>query len=419
MIEVVVTGLGFVTSIGNSKKEVSESLLTLKHGFTLHPPLQLPEYPIKVAGSIKGFDTDSYDPEDWTYPSDLKIPLNTLRSLAPHGLYAYYAISEAIKDAKLDPEHISNERTGLYTASSGSTFLTYCNVKKGREKGYATVSPMSVVGSIVGTLNFNLSSIFKIKGSSTGLVSACASSGHALGHALDEIRLGRQDRMLVVGGEDCSLENFLGFSSMRALSLNTDPNTASRPFDQNRDGFVPTGGAVVMVLEKREVAEKRDAPIYAKFSGWGQATDGYHIVKPHPNGEGIMSAMKNALKDSGLKEEDIEYINAHATSTPPGDLAELKAMKAIFSPQKCKPAISSTKALTGHGLSLASIMEAAFCVLGIKEGFIPGSAHIESLDPEACDLNIIQKTLKCSPKHVMSNSSGFGGANTALIFSQQ
>lgn len=418
MREVVVTGLGFVTSIGNSKSQVSKNLRELNHGFCLYPPPQIPESPIKVSAPVREFQTDSYDPEDWTFPSDCKIRLNTLRSLAPHGLYAYYAFHQAINDAQLDTPLISNPRTGLYTASSGSSYLTHFNVEKGHSNGYTTVSPMSIVASIVGTLTFNLSSYFKIQGSSTGLASACASSGHALGLAFDEIRYGRQDRMFVVGGEDCSIENFLAFSSMRALSLSTDPNKASRPFDSAREGFVPTGGSTVMVLEERSIAEKRNAPIYAKFSGWGQATDGYHIVKPHPEGRGLISAMNNALQDANLAPKQIDYINAHATSTPSGDLAEMLAIKSVFNPSECQPTISSTKALTGHGLSLASIMEAAFCVLGLKEGFTPGSANIENLDPEAHDLNVITQTLSTPPTHLLSNSSGFGGANTALIFSQ-
>ena len=417
MRKVVVTGLGFVTSIGNDKDTVVDSLCNLKHGIELYPPFQKEDIPVKLAAPIKEFNTESVDSEDWSYPSQYKLRLDTLRGLSPHGLYAYCAMVQAIKDAGLSEDEISNPKTGLFTASSGSVFMTYNHLNRMFKVGVLRTSPQGIISSIVGTLNFNLVAAFKIKGASSGFASACSSSGHALGYAYDEIALGRHDRMFVVGGEDGNFFSILPFAGMRVLTLSLDPDRASRPFDKNRDGFVGTGGAVVMVLEEETIARKRKAEIYAEFKGWGQASDGYHVALSHPEGNGLIRSMQRTLESVKLGPKDIDYINAHAPSTLAGDLSEMRALKKVFNHNNCNPAISSTKALTGHALSLASIMEASFSVLAIKENFTPGSAHIKTLDPEAKGLNIINKTREGSPKHVMSNSSGFGGANVSLIFS--
>jgi len=276
--------------------------------------------------------------------------------------------------------------------------------------------PLGVVACISGTVNFNLVSHFKIKGASTGFSSACASSAHAMGFAYDEIVLGRQKRMFVVGAEDGNVESILPFAGMRALSIQTDPSIASRPFDVARDGFVGTGGATVVVLESEEEVERRNAKVYCEVAGWGQASDGHNVAISHPEGTGLRTAITHALKYSDLTPDAIDYVNAHATSTPIGDLSEIKALKAVFGQAPTRPAISSTKALTGHGLSLAGAMEAGFCALAMKEGFIPGSAHISTLDPACAGLNIIRATLPQRPNVVLSNSSGFGGANVCLVF---
>lgn len=414
MRRVVVTGLGFLTCIGNDKATVTKNLEELNHGIILYPPFKDATKPVKVAAPIKGFFTDSHDPEDWTAPYDLKLSSSTMRGLAPHVFYSYHTMGQALEDSGLSREDISCPETGLFTASSGSGFMQYHALTNLHKRGIMRTSPGRVIGSIVGTLNFNLTASYKIKGSSAGFVSACSSSAHALGYALDEIKLNRQDRMIVVGGEDCSYENFIVFANMRALSTSTDPSKASRPFDRDRNGFVPTGGAVTMILEEESIARKRGAKIYAEFAGWGQATDGYHPTKPHPEGLGLAAAMKKALKSAQLTSESIDYINAHATSTPSGDDAEIRAIKTVF--PNTRPAISSTKGLTGHGLSLSSVMESAFSVIAVKDKFIPGSAHIENLDPKAEGLNILRETKNASIGCLISNSSGFGGSNVSLIF---
>lgn len=416
MPRVFITGLGFITSIGNDAAAVSESLRALRHGMALYEPFQKDDVPVKVAAPLRGFQADSVDPEDWVYPSTYTIKREVLRGMSPNCLYAWCAMQQAIGDAKLSEAEVSNLDTGLYAASGGSPYMLGYMLNRMNTAGVMRCSPLGIVASIAGTLNFNLVAHLKIKGASCGFASACASSAHALGFAYDDIRLGRQKRMFVVGAEDCNRECILPFAGMRALSLQKDPNIASRPFDASRDGFVGTGGATVVVLESEEEVARRGATPYCEVSGWGQASDGYNVAISHPEGSGLLVAIEHALKATGTELGSIDYINAHATSTPIGDLSEVKALRAIFASKGAKPAVSSTKALTGHGLSLAGAMESGFCALAIKEGFQPGSAHITQLDPACEGLNILRETKLERPSVVLSNSSGFGGANVCLVF---
>lgn len=416
MRKVYITGVGFITSIGNDIATVSESLRDLRHGMVQYPPFQKPDVPVKVAAPIKDFQTDTTDQEDWVFPARYNIRREILRGMAPHGVYAYCAMLQAVEDAKLTEADYSNPDTGLYAASAGSPFLLGHHLERMRKAGVMRCPPLGIVASISGTVNFNLVSQFKIRGASTGFSSACASSAHAMAFAYDEIALGRQKRMFVIGAEDGNVESILPFAGMRALSLQTDPSIASRPFDVARDGFVGTGGATVLVLESEDEVKRRKAKVYCEMAGWGQASDGYNVAISHPDGEGLRVAIENALKYSDVAAEEVDYVNAHATSTPIGDISEAKALKAIFKESPSRPAVSSTKALTGHGLSLAGAMEAGFCALAMKEGFIPGSAHINKIDPACAGLNIIRATLPQRPNVVISNSSGFGGANVCLVF---
>mgnify|MGYP003705934307 CR=1 FL=1 len=408
-----ITGVGLITSIGNDQPTVLENLKDLRHGIECPDFLQVDSSPVKVAGTLKGFDVESSDPEDWVYPELYRVPRAILRSFSPHVLYAWCAVKQAIEDASLSDEDLISPEAGLYSASGGSMRSIHQHFQKMDNRGVMACNPLAIVASIAGTLSFNLVAALGIRGSSTGMVSACASSGHSLGMALDEIRLGRQKRMLVVGAEDCNFESIVPFCGMRALSLEKDPNKASRPFDQKRNGFVGTGGAVCLVLETESEAKRRGSTPYAKFLGWGQGSDGHNVAISHPQGRGLQDAMRNALKDANVSPNDIDYVNAHAPSTPIGDASEMKALNQVFAGNKVK--VSSTKALTGHGLSLSSIMEAAFCCLSLREGFLPGSANVDDVDPEIGHLELLRHSTEADTSFIMSNSSGFGGANVSLI----
>lgn len=415
MRKVYITGLGLVTSIGNGVRDVEASLRSLTHGIEAYPPFDRPEIPVKLAGTIKGFDTSSADFEDWTYPAGYSIRRELLRSMAPNGLYAHCAMLQAISDAALAGGEIQNPRTGIYCASGGSPFLLWHLMKKMREAGVMRCPPTGIVASIAGTLNFNLVAAFKIEGVSCGFSSACASTGHALGYAFEDIVNGRQDRVFVAGAEDGNYEAILPFAGMRALSLQTDPVLASRPFDAGRDGFVGTGGAAVLVLESEQEVARRGAKPYAELAGWGQASDGHNVAMSHPEGAGLVRAMRLALESTGVAPAQVDYINAHATSTPIGDISEARAIRAVFGEHTGRVAVSSTKALTGHGLSLATAMETAFCAIAMRGGFTPGAAHLSNVDPECAGLNLPRETLPVGPRIVLNNSSGFGGANVTLV----
>ena len=411
----VITGLGFITSIGNDRATVARSLRELRHGFESVEFLGNPNLSVKVAGTIKGFAFPTTNWRDWRWPDNFAVDRELVRGLAPHGVYALCALQQALADAGLEPGQLTDGATGLFCASAGSPFMLGHFLEQMRASRGERGNPMGIVSSIAGTLNFNLAAHYKISGAVCGFVSACASSSHALGYAMDEIRLGRQQRMLVVGAEDVTAESVLAFSSLRALSTNADPATASRPFDRRRDGFVGTGGAAALIVEDAAVARARGARIYAELAGWGQAGDGHSVAASHPEGAGLREAMRRALADARVAPAAIGYVNAHATSTPAGDRSEALALQSLFTAAGAKPRVSSTKALTGHGLSLAGAMEAAFCALAIAEGFIPGAAHLAEPDPVCAGLDLPRTSLDEPPGLVLNNSSGFGGSNVCHV----
>ncbi|MEI6713606.1 MAG: beta-ketoacyl-[acyl-carrier-protein] synthase family protein [Verrucomicrobiota bacterium] len=415
MKRAVITGLGFITSIGNSRAEVLRSLKECRTGVELFHEYDEADIPVKLAGTVKGFSFPTPRAEDWSYPGDYQITRDQLRAMTPNSLYAFCSMQQAIANAKLAPEHVSNPRTGLMCASGGSMWLAHHNLSTMLTRGVSRLSPMSVVNSIPGSLYINLGASFKVKGATLGCSSACSSSAHSLGLALDLIRLGRQDTVFVVGAEDCSKFNLLPFASIRALSTQTNPATTPCAFDVKRDGFVGTGGGVTLVVEELEHAQRRGAHIVAEVLGWGQTADGYNIMIPEPAGDGLRRAMDLALADAQLEPSAIDYINAHATSTPAGDLSECQAIRGTFGGGKL-PYVSSTKSLTGHGLSLAGAMEAGFCCLALEEGFVPVSANITELDPQCADIPIVSAPVNCAPTYVLNNSSGFGGANVSVVF---
>ena len=411
---VVVTGLGLITSIGNDRAEVLQNLRECRTGIEYLAALDRTGVPVRLAGTVKGFEFPELHSDEWSYPDGYEIPRNQLRSMSPNVVYAYCAMQQAIADAKLSPELVSNPRTGAMCASAGSPWLTYDYLDMMLKKGPQRCNPMAMVACIAGTVNMNLVASFGIKGASLGFSSACASSAHALGAAFDKIRTNRQDVVFVVGAEEVNLFSILPFVGTRALTTQTDPAVSPCAFDRLRDGFVVGGGATVVVLEELEHARRRGVPIHAEMLGWGEASDGYSVMAPEPEGDGLARAMQEAISDSKISASDVDYINAHGTATQIGDVAEVRAIRNVFSGAKM-PHMSSTKSITGHGLSLAGAMEAAFCCLALEEGFTPVSANVTELDPEFESAGIVTGPIDYAPRVALTNSAGFGGTNVAAI----
>ncbi len=415
MKRVAVTGLGFITSIGNSRQQVVRSLQQCLTGVEPFAEFAGPDAPVKLAGTVKGFQFPSAYFEDWQFPAEYKLTREQLRPMAPNSLYAYGAMQQAIAEAKLTPDLVSNPRTGVMCASGGSMWLAYDNLHTMVTRGVARCQPMAIVNSIPGSLYINLVACYKIKGGALGFSSACSSSAHALGAACDLIRLGRQDTVFVVGAEDCNKFNILPFAGIRALSLQTDPAKTPCAFDVNRDGFVGTGGAAVLVLEELEHAKRRGAPIAAEVLGWGQSADGYNVLAPDPGRRRIETRDGKRVSRRPFGEGGSRLHQRPRHIDNRGRCRECRAIRAVFGNGKT-PHVSSTKSLTGHGLSLAGAMEAAFCVLALQEGFIPVSAHITQLDPQCAIVPVVMKPVPDKPRVALSNSSGFGGTNVCLAF---
>lgn len=413
--QVLVTGLGMITPIGNDRATVTASLREGRHGFTPVTYLDNPELAVHLAGTVKGFSIESPSYRDWTWPETVEIPRETLRGLAPHGLYALVAIEQALADAGLTADQIAHDDgTGLFCASAGSAMLMHHYLSEMDRVRGERGNPLALVSTIAGTLNFTLGAHYHITGAVCGFVSACASSSHALGYAIDELKLGRLQRVIVVGAEETNAETALPFLAMKALSPESDPRLASRPFDARRNGFVGAGGAVAMILETADVAKARHATAYAELAGWGQSADGYSVAGSHPEGAGLQKAMHRALRSAQTSAAEVDFVSAHATSTPVGDRAEAVAIRKLFE-EVGHPIISGTKGLTGHPLSLSGVMEAAFCCLAIEENFIPGNAHLQQPDEACAGLNLPVETEDAAPSVVLNNSSGFGGSNVCHV----
>jgi len=284
---VVVTGLGFITSIGNDREQVLQSLKDARTGIEYYTPLDRTGVPVRLAGTVKEFTFPELHSDEWTYPERYQIPRSQLRSMSPNVVYAYCAMQQAIADAQLSADLVSNVRTGAMCASGGSGWLTYDYLDMMLKKGPQRCNPMAMVASIAGTLNMNLVASFGIKGASLGFSSACASSAHALGAAFDKIKTNRQDIVFVAGAEECNLFSILPFVGTRALTTQKDPAVSPCAFDVKRDGFVVGGGASVLVLEELEHAQRRGVPIHGEMLGWGEASDGYSVMAPEPEGDGL------------------------------------------------------------------------------------------------------------------------------------
>ncbi|MEY2700645.1 MAG: beta-ketoacyl-ACP synthase [Pseudomonadota bacterium] len=403
MKRVVVTGLGIVSSIGNNKNEVLNALRQGKSGLEASDEYRELGFRSQVHGPLR-------------LNVDELIDRKIRRFMGEGAAYNYLAMEEAIADAGLSPEEVSNVRSGLIMGSGGpSTSNMLLAWDTFREKGIKKVGPYMVPRSMSNTNAACLATPFRIKGINYSISSACATSAHCIGNAAEQIQLGKQDIVFAGGGEELHWTLSVLFDAMGALSsqYNDTPTTASRPYDAHRDGFVISGGGGVLVMEELEHALARGAKIYAELTGYGATSDGYDMVQP--SGEGAVRCMQQAM--STMRGQQIDYINAHGTSTPAGDIRELEAMKAVFGQADVMPFISSTKSLTGHALGAAGVHEAIYSLLMMQHGFISASANISELDPGAEGVNIVRERKdNVTLGTVMSNSFGFGGTNATLIF---
>jgi 3-oxoacyl-[acyl-carrier-protein] synthase-1 len=401
MKNVVVTGMGIVSCIGKGLDEVLASLKNGKSGIKLNPIYKEMGFRSHVSGSI---DINL---------SDL-IDRKVLRFMSEASGFAYLAAQEALINAQLDLELVDTSRIGIVAGSGGASSAAQIEASDvAREKGPKRIGPYAVTKTMGSTVSAILGTTLKLKGVNYSISSACSTSAHCIGHAAELIQLGKQDIVLAGGGEQEHWTSSSMFDAMGALSsqYNETPEKASRAFDANRDGFVIAGGSGMLILEEEEHAIKRNAPILAKLTGYCANSDGYDMVSP--SGEGATICMSEALSIHG---SEIDYINAHGTSTPVGDLAELGAIKNIFG--SGGPIIGSTKSLTGHSLGATGAQEAIYSILMMQNDFIAPSINIDNLVEEADGLQIAQTMIEKKIKAVMSNSFGFGGTNASLIFSK-
>ncbi len=401
MRRAVVTGLGIVSSIGNNRDEVVESLRAGRSGIVHSDVYQELGFRSHVHGPIN-IDLDE--------AIDRKIK----RFMGDGAAFNYLAMEQAIADSGLDESEVSNFRTGLVMGSGGpstSNLVEAADIL--RSKGVKKVGPYMVPRAMSSTNTACLATPFKIKGVNYTISSACATSAHCIGHAMELIQLNKQDVVFAGGGEELHWTMSVLFDAMGALSskYNDTPTTASRPYDATRDGFVISGGGGVLVIEELEHAKARGAKIYGELVGYGATSDGYDMVQP--SGEGAVRCMQQAMATVDGK---IDYINAHGTSTPVGDTRELEALRNVFGAGNI-PAVSSTKSLTGHALGAAGVNEAIYSLLMMQENFLSASANITELDPEANDVPIVREYRdNVTLNTIMSNSFGFGGTNATLIF---
>jgi 3-oxoacyl-[acyl-carrier-protein] synthase-1 len=397
---VVVTGLGIVSSIGNNKSEVLESLRQGRSGIEACQQYVDLGFRTAVHGAIR------------LKPEEL-IDRKVYRFMGQAAAYAYLAMREAIADAGLSEDAISDPRIGLIAGSGGaSNENVVLAVDLLRQKGLRKVGPYMVPRTMSSTIAACLATPYKIKGASYSISSACATSAHCIGNAAELIQLGKQDMVFAGGGEEVHWSMTLLFDAMGALSssYNDTPTTASRPYDATRDGFVISGGGGMVVLEELEHARARGAKIYAELVGYGATSDGFDMVQP--SGEGAMRCMRQAL--AGVS-EPVDYLNAHGTSTPVGDIRELEAIREVFGAKP--PAIASTKSLTGHALGAAGVHEAIYTLIMMEAGFIAASANITQLDPGAEGMPIVRSRVDNARLNLcLSNSFGFGGTNGCLAF---
>ncbi|HZP65158.1 MAG TPA: beta-ketoacyl-ACP synthase II [Rudaea sp.] len=404
---VVVTGLGIVSPVGNDVPSAWQNILAGKSGIGPVTHFDASTFPTRIAGEVRDFDPANF------------VPAKDVKKMDPFIHYGIAASLEALKDSGLHPHEHDEERIGCAVGAGiggihtiERTSITY------HESGQRRISPFFVPSSIINMASGNLSIMLGLKGPNIACVTACTTATHNLGLAMRMIQYGDAD-VMVAGGAEYSTTGVAmgGFCSARAMSTrNDEPEKASRPWDKDRDGFVLSDGAGVLVLEEYEHAKRRGARIYCELVGFGMSADAYHITSPSENGEGAARCMSAALKDAGLNVTDVQYVNAHGTSTPAGDLAETQAVKTCFGDAAKKLMVSSTKSMTGHLLGAAGGVEAIFSVLAIRDNVAPPTINLDA-PGEGCDLDYVPHTARqVKLDVVLSNSFGFGGTNGTLVF---
>ena len=402
----VITGCGIISSIGNDCDQVLQSLLNNTSGLAAVPGWRELGMKSQVGGTLEGIDEMAVRQE--IGPNSRYMDLSAL--------YSVLASKEAVRISGIQVEDLASERTGCIVgpgfASSEPIYSAGAKLhfKKGR------ISPYGVTRSMTSSCAANLANVYGIKGRSYSMSSACATALHNIGHAMELVEWGICDVVLAGGADELSAIYTSLFDGMRAAistSFNEEPERASRPYDKNRDGFVISGGGGIVVVEDYERAQARGATIHAEILGYGASSDGHDIIQPDPTGDGANRAMTQAIEMAGCSASGVDYVNSHGTSTPAGDLAEARALDQVFG--EYKPAISSTKSLTGHGIGASGVQELIYCLLMMEHGFITASVNIDELDPALPDLNIITENTKTDLQNVLTNSFGFGGTNASML----
>ena len=402
----VITGCGIISSIGNNCQEVLQSLRDNKSGLSYVPEWAELGFKSCVAGTIKGLDIDA---------AREKIGLKS-RYMDMSALYSTLSSFEAIADSGLAPDDLSSERVACIVGSGVSNTDPIYQAGAKLFFGNGKITPYGVTRSMTSSCSANLVNFYGIKGRSYSISSACATSLHNIGHACELICSDRCDMALAGGADEVSAimtANFDGMRSALSTAFNKTPQQASRPYDKKRDGFVISGGAGIVIVEELEHARKRNAPIYAEVIGYGASSDGHDIIQPHPQGEGAYRCLRESLEMAQSPVETIDYVNTHGTGTPAGDLAECLAINRAFGDYRVP--ISSTKALSGHGIGAAGAHELIYCLLMMKHGFITASVNIEELDPAFVDYAIVRQNRDVKLNRVLTNSFGFGGTNACMI----
>ncbi|GAY75896.1 3-oxoacyl-[acyl-carrier-protein] synthase, KASII [Sporolactobacillus inulinus] len=403
---VVVTGLGAVTPLGNDVATTWTNAINGKSGIGIVTRVNPDDFRAKVAGEVKDFDPEKY------------IDRKDVLRMDRFSQFAVAASKMAVADAKYTIDETNAERTGVWIGSGIGGMETYeKELTVAMKRGFRRVSPFFVPMMIPDMASGQVSILLGTKGINSCTVTACATGSDSIGSAYKAIQRGDNDA-IICGGSEAPLTNmsFAGFTSARALSTNPDPETACRPFDKNRDGFVMGEGAGVLLLESLESAQKRGAHIYAEISGYGATSDAFHVTRPDPEGKGAVRAMRMALEDARITPDDVDYVNAHGTSTQANDSTETGAVKTVFGEKAYDLAISSTKSMMGHLLGASGGVEAILSIKAIGTGIVPPTIHYETPD-EACDLNYVpNEAIKKPVRVALSNSFGFGGHNATLVF---